>query len=93
MNSIGQHDYIGELFGFTLFAIVLHFAGKWFLKDKLKRKEEFEKYVSENASTQNYDYNNKKYLMSISATRYRGITFGKWIMIVCACIALYKLIS
>ena len=86
-------DYIGELFGLTLFAIIFHYLGKWFRKGKLERKEEFEKYVAENGSTENEDYNYKKYLMNISATRYRGISFAKWMMIVCACVVAYKLIS
>ncbi|MBC7557222.1 MAG: hypothetical protein H7195_09710 [Chryseobacterium sp.] len=92
MNSIVQQDYIGGLFGFTLFAVILHYAGKSFLKDKLKRKEEFEKFVAENESLTEMDYNYKKYLMNGSATRYKGITFTKWMVIIFALIQLFKLI-
>jgi hypothetical protein len=88
-----QGNYIGGLFGFTLFAIVLHYFGKSFLKDKLKRKLEFEKYETENGATYNYDYNHKRYLMIFSAHRYKGIIFTKWIVVIFAFISLYRLIS
>ena len=60
MSSISPEDYIGEIFGFTLFAIILHFYAKSFLKDKLKTKEEFEKFVAENGSSPKKGFYYKK---------------------------------
>ena len=93
MNPILHEDYIGQLFGCILFTIILHYVGKWFLKDKLKRKEEFEKFVEENGSIPKMDYNYKKYLMSKSATGYSAIIFAKWMVAIIAFITLYKLMS
>lgn len=91
MNS--HQDYIGGLFGSILFVIILHYTGKSFLKDKLKRKEEFEKFVAENGNLPKFDYNNKKYLMNSAEVSYRNLNIVKWFMIMFTFISIYKLIS
>ena len=93
MNCTLSKDCIGGLFGLIFFAIALHYVEKSFLKDKLKRKAEFEKFVAENGKLPKMDYNHKKYLMSISAIRYRQIIFIKWIVYIFSLVMLYKIIS
>ena len=92
MSSISPEDYIGEIFGFTLFAIILHFYAKSFLKDKLKTKEEFEKFVAENGSSPKKGFYYKKGDMDMANVRYRGIVICTWFCVFIVLFVLCKLI-
>jgi len=77
---------------FVAAAILTHLSENSFLKEKIRREEDFKNFVEENKNGSKMKYNIKKTAMEMAESRYNFLPIFKWLFIFGAILALYRLV-